>query len=184
MKFSFSGRHVEIGDAFADKAKDACTALANKYGTEFIDLSIVIKKENYLFVCDITAKTKNGESHHASNSANDPAISFDGALQKVDQQMGRKKKTCRNSCKDQAVEKISYDNSFNERESAAIIAEILDDLPLLSVSDAADLLSNTKRVLVFENISNKTVNVVYWREDGNIGWIDYKNPYEKQFEPL
>jgi ribosome-associated translation inhibitor RaiA len=170
---------MEVGDALTTRAKNACIDLAKKYGTEFLDLSIVMKKEAYLFVCDITIRTQNGNSYHASNSANEPGISFDGVLQKVDQQIGKKKKPGRHFSKEPAMEIISYDNSFDEGKSAAIIAEILDDLPLLSVSDAADLLTDSKRVLVFENISTQTVNVVYWREDRNIGWIDYKNPYEK-----
>ncbi|GHU11351.1 ribosomal subunit interface protein [Alphaproteobacteria bacterium] len=181
MKFSFSGRHMEVGEALSNRAKDACIALASKYGVEFIDLNIVMEKNNYLFDCDITSRTSTGNSYIVSHSATDPSVCFDGALQKVDLQMRKKKKSCRcSSCKGSEVEINSYDNSFEEEESAPIIvAEVLDDLPLISVSAAANLLADKKRVLVFENISTKTVNVVYKRDDGNIGWIDYKNPYEK-----
>ncbi|GHT93761.1 hypothetical protein FACS1894122_09500 [Alphaproteobacteria bacterium] len=180
MKFSFSGRHMEIGEALSNRAKDACIALASKYGVGFIDLSIVMEKNNYLFVCDISARTSTGNSYIASNSANDPVVSFEGTLQKVDLQMRKKKKSSRySSCKDSEVEINVFDNSLEDEEDApVIVAEVLKDLPLICVSDAANLLKGDKRVLVFENISSKTVNVVYRRDDGNIGWIDYKNPYE------
>ncbi|GHT97171.1 ribosomal subunit interface protein [Alphaproteobacteria bacterium] len=180
MNFSFSGRHMEVGATLSNRAKDACIALANKYGVEFIDLSIVMGKDSYLFVCDISAKTSTGNSYIVSHSANDPVVCFEGALQKVDLQMRKKKKNGRcSSCKDSEVEMNVYDNSLKDEENVpVIVAEVLNDLPLISVSDAATLLKANKRVLVFENISSKTVNVVYRRDDGNIGWIDYKNPYE------
>ena len=55
-----------------------------------------------------------------------------------------------------------------------IIAEILDDLPLIRVSEAKKKITETRSVFIFENIANKTVNVVYKREDGNFSWLDYK----------
>jgi ribosomal subunit interface protein len=173
MKFSFSGRHMEIGESLSQRAKDACLSAARKYGVELIDVSIVMKKDGYLFYCDISAKTNSGCAFHASNDADDPNVSFDVTLQKIDQQMQRKKKNCRCWGKPHEIEINNFDNSAEEN-TPMIIAEILDDLPLLSVSDAAKHLSKKTTVLVFENISNNAVNVVYTRSDGNIGWIDYK----------
>ncbi|MDR2781225.1 MAG: HPF/RaiA family ribosome-associated protein [Holosporaceae bacterium] len=176
MSFSFSGRHMEIGESLTSKAKEACEALANKYGVEFISANVVMKKDGYLFCCDISVKTSCGNSYYASNEADDPKISFDVTLQKIDQQMQKKKKSERCSCKCR-LEINNFDNSLDEQleeNSAIIIAEILEDLPLLSVSDAAKRLNEKTKVFVFENISNNAVNVVYIRPDENIGWIDYK----------
>lgn len=176
MKFSFTGRHMEIGKALTSRAEEACVTLAEKYGDEFIDVSIVMKTEAYLFQCDISAKTKNGSTYHATNESDDPTASFLGTIQKLDQQMRKKKKmSCRSSCKSQPAEFNEYDNSLaGEKDAPMIIAEILEDLPLLSVSDASRKLDKNKVVFIFENISNNAVNVVYKRCDGNIGWIDYK----------
>ena len=55
-----------------------------------------------------------------------------------------------------------------------IIAEILDDLPLIRVSEAKKKITETRSVFIFENIAKKTVNVVYKREKGNFSWLDYK----------
>lgn len=169
---------MEVGNSLTARAEESCVALAEKYGDEFIDVSIVMKKETYLFHSDISAKTKNGNSYHATNECDDPTASFLGVLQKIDQQMRKKKKTtCRCSCRDLPVEFNEYDNSVakkDEEHAPMIIAEILEDLPMLSVSDASKNLDDKKSVFVFENISNNSVNVVYKRPDGNIGWIDYK----------
>ena len=55
-----------------------------------------------------------------------------------------------------------------------IIAEIFDDLPLMIIREAKKKITEPRSVFIFENIANKTVNVVYKREDGNFSWLDYK----------
>jgi ribosomal subunit interface protein len=175
MNFSFSGRRMEVGESLTEKAKESCESLAQKYGIEFIDVNVVMKKDGYLFHCDISTKTSSGNSYYASNNADDPYISFDSTLKKIDQQMQKRKKAERCSCKcSNKFERTSFDNSLEDENTPMIVAEILDDLPLLSVSDAAKRLNEKTKIFVFENIASDAVNVVYSRTDGNVGWIDYK----------
>lgn len=175
MKFSFSGRHMEVGESLSNKAREACENLANKYGTEFIDVSIVMKKDNYLFHTDISVKSGSGNSYMVSNEADDPIVSFEGVMQRLDAQMRKKKNLNRGSGK-KMPEIGNFDESDEESgDTRIIIAEILDGLLSMSVRDAAEKLSEKRPVFVFKNISNNAVNVVYTREDGNIGWIDYKD---------
>ena len=173
MNFSFSGRHMEIGESLTQKAKEACEKLAQKYRVEFLDANIVMKKESYLFTTDMTIKTNTGNSYFVVSSAEDPIVSFEVAVQKLEQQFQKKKKSGKCNKK---VEINTFDNPVSESEENApmIIAEILDDLPLMSVSEAAKRLNENQHVFIFENISNSAVHVVYWRSDGNIGWLDYK----------
>ena len=175
MNLSFSGRHMEIGESLTQKAKSSCERLAAKYRVEFLDANIVMKKDAYLFVTDITVKTNTGNSYFVTDNAEDPTVSFEITLQKLEQQFQKKRKNVKNNKK---VEYNSFDNTISAAESEdsapMIIAEILDDLPLMSVSEAANRLNENRHVFIFENISNSAVNVVYWRNDGNIGWLDYK----------
>lgn len=171
MNFSFSGRHMDIGESLTQKAKTACEKLAKKYRTEFLDANIVMKKDAHLFITDISIKTNTGNSYFVTDHADDPIISFDVTIQKLEQQFQKKKKSCK-PCK--KVEVSTFSESVSEEDSPMIIAEILDDLPLLSVSEAAKHLNENQHVFIFENISNSAVNVVYLRNDGNIGWLDYK----------
>jgi ribosome-associated translation inhibitor RaiA len=167
---------MEIGDALTGRAKEACISLAGKYGIEFIDVSIVIKKDGYLFCCDISIKAHGGDSYYASNDASDPHVSFDQTLHKIDQQMQKKKRSERNSCKKHLQPEINnFDSSLEKTAAPVIIAEIIEDLPLLSVSDAVKRLNDETKVFIFENISNNAINVVYARHDGNIGWIDHRS---------
>ena len=172
---------MEVGESLSNRAKEACEALAAKYDVEFIDVNIVMKKDNYLFHTDISVKTGSGNSYMLSNESDDPIVSFEGVMPKLDAQMRKKKGNCRCGCKKKVVELNEMDNSlFAERSeepaaSRIIIAEILDELAYMSVSEAADKLREDRRVFVFRNISDNEVNVVYLREDGNVGWINYKN---------
>ncbi|MDR0968142.1 MAG: HPF/RaiA family ribosome-associated protein [Holosporaceae bacterium] len=172
MSFSLSCRHMEIGESLTEsKAKEASFSLAKKYGMEFIDVNIIMTKDGRQFRCDVSIKTSEGDSYHSSSDANDSKVSFDSALQKIDRQM--QKKSERSVRKHSKVEINVFDNSLEE-SAPAIIAEILNDLPIMSVSDAAKRLTDEKRAFIFENISNNSINVVYIRPDHNIGWIDYK----------
>lgn len=174
MNFSFSGRHMDVGESLTNKAREDCENLARKYGTEFIDANIVMKKDGYLFYTDISVKTATGNSYHASEQADAPHASFEVTLQKINLQMQKKKKMSRDKIR--IVDVMEYDNSYEENagDHPVIIAEILDGLPIMSVNEASQQLNDKRKVFVFSNVSNDSVNVVYMREDGNIGWIDYK----------
>lgn len=174
MNFSFSGRHMEIGESLTLKAKDSCEKLAKKYHVEFLDANIVMKKDAYLFVTDITVKINTGDSYFVTNSAEEPTVSFEITLQKLEQQFQKKKKSIRGGKKAEHDTVNEVDEESAAEDAPIIIAEILDDLPLMSVSEAAKHLNKDCHVFIFENISNSAVNVVYWRDDGNIGWLDYK----------
>jgi len=60
-----------------------------------------------------------------------------------------------------------------EPDAPAIIAETRVDIPESSVSDAVMLmdLRNTT-ALMFRNSGTGEYNMVYRREDGNIGWVE------------
>jgi hypothetical protein len=57
-----------------------------------------------------------------------------------------------------------------------IIAEMESKIPSITVGEAVMQLElSNSRFLVFRNESHAGVNVVYRRDDGNIGWIDPRN---------
>ncbi len=50
-----------------------------------------------------------------------------------------------------------------------IIAEIFDDLPLMSIREAKKKITEPRSVFIFENIANNDVNVVFKRKDRYLG---------------
>ena len=54
-----------------------------------------------------------------------------------------------------------------------IVAEMETKIPSLSVEEAVMQMEiASSPVLVFRNEKHKGINVVYRRDDGNIGWVD------------
>ncbi len=60
-----------------------------------------------------------------------------------------------------------------QESNPAIVAETRVDIPEASVSDAVMLmdLRNTS-ALMFKNSASGELNMIYRREDGNIGWVE------------
>ncbi|MBM3613474.1 MAG: ribosomal subunit interface protein, partial [Alphaproteobacteria bacterium] len=57
-----------------------------------------------------------------------------------------------------------------------VIAEMETKVPELSVGEAVMQMElSGQKLLVFRNEGHGGVNVVYLRDDGNIGWIDPRN---------
>ena len=57
-----------------------------------------------------------------------------------------------------------------------VIAEMETKIPSITVGEAVMQLElGSQKMLVFRNEGHGGVNVVYRRDDGNIGWIDPRN---------
>jgi len=77
------------------------------------------------------------------------------------------------------VEPASYTDQIKEGRQdsisgskAIIVAETNKDFPVFSVKDAADELETSNLpFLLFKNEKNKGVNILFRRQDGNLGWV-------------
>ena len=68
------------------------------------------------------------------------------------------------------------DESEPESLQPMVIAEMEARIPSLSVGEAVMQMEIAGApVLVFRNEGNDGINVVYRRDDGNVGWIDPQN---------
>ena len=68
------------------------------------------------------------------------------------------------------------DDAEGEVLNPAIIAEMEATIPSLTVGEAVMQMELAHaHVLVFRNEKHSGINVVYRRDDGNIGWIDPRN---------
>jgi hypothetical protein len=119
----------------------------------------------------------------ASYSASQAQMAFNGAADRIEKQLRRYFKRLRDHKVDEAlpfVENAAYTifspATETEGEQAAfptIVAETRIDIPEASVSDAVMLmdLRNTT-ALMFKNKATGELNMIYRREDGNIGWVE------------
>src|SRR6476659_4042961 len=159
--------------------------ITEKYFARAIGANVTFGRgPNNDFTCDILAPVAQGVVLKASHSGREAQMAFNGAADRIEKQLRRYV----NRLKDRKVESDSQPYVENaaytvfaaaepsEDDSAsfpAIVAETRVDIPETSVSDAVMLmdLRNTT-ALLFKNSGTGTFNMIYLREDGNIGWVE------------
>ena len=111
---------------------------------------------------------------------------FDKCCEKMEKQLRRYKRRLKDHHRERAqpVEVLGASSYIlaSEREDEdsepdnlqpVIVAEMETQIPSLSVGEAVMQMELAEApVLIFRNEKNNGLNVVYRRDDGNIGWID------------
>ena len=190
MQYQITGKQIDIGEALQVYVKDGLGTVIEKYAQRPTDANVTFSKDaSYEFVCEAVVHLSTGLTAQASGKANDIHAAFDSCAEKMEKQLRRYKRRLKDHHKDRVdpVEVFggaSYilaaedGNEDSEPESIEpmIIAEMETRIPALSVGEAVMQMELAHApVLVFRNEKSDGVNVVYRREDGNIGWIDPGN---------
>ncbi|MBI1417105.1 MAG: ribosome-associated translation inhibitor RaiA [Limimaricola sp.] len=186
MRYQISGKQIDIGEALQTHVKTELGASVDKYAGRPTEANVVFSKSGFEFVCEIVVHLSTGLTAQAKAHEAEIYAAFDACCEKMDKQLRRYKRRLKDHHKDrsQPVELIdagSYilapmEEGEDDGQPAAapvIVAETETKIPSLSVGDAVMQMELAHApVLVFRNEKNSGINVVYRREDGNIGWID------------
>lgn len=186
MRYQISGKQIDIGEALQTHVKEELGEAVKKYAERPTDATVVFSKSGHEFVCEATVHLSTGLTASAKAHNNDIYGAFDGCNEKMEKQLRRYKRRLKDHHKDRAepVELFgasSYilastsDSDAQEPETLQpmIVAEMQTKIATLSVGEAVMQMELAGApVLVFRNESKDGLNVVYRREDGNIGWID------------
>lgn len=187
MRYTISGKHIDVGDALTTHVKTELGETLDKYSQRPTDASVTFSKDAHQFLCDTVVHLSTGLTVQARGSANDNIYAaFEACREKMDKQLRRYKRRLKDHHKDHAEPVVfgqadSYVLAAEDDDAEAqggslepiIIAEMESRVPTLSVGDAVMQmeLSGTP-LLVFRNEKHGGVNVVHRRDDGNVGWID------------
>ena len=186
MRYQITGKHIDIGDALQTHVKDQLSAVVSKYAERPTDANIVFSKSAHEYVCEATVHLSTGLTAQAKAHTTEIYAAFDDCAEKMEKQLRRYKRRLKDHHKDRAqpVELLgasSYILASEGTTEAAepetlqpmIIAEMETQIPALSVGEAVMQMELAGApVLIFRNETKNGLNVVYRREDGNIGWID------------
>ena len=187
MRYQISGKQIDIGDALQTHVKTELGELFEKYHGRPTDANVTFSKSGAEHVCEAIIHLSTGLTTQAKGHAHEIYAAFDSALDKMDKQLRRYKRRLKDHHKEreQPVELLlagSYILASSEQEdelepahdhTAMIVAEMETKVPTLSVSEAVMQMELAHApVQVFRNEGHGGLNVVYRREDGNIGWID------------
>lgn len=188
MEINVSGRKMNVGEALTEHASDRLDMMADKYFSRSIDSSATFSKEGHLYRVDVSLHANQGIQLQSRAENDDPYAAFDAAADKVEKQLRRYKRRLKNHhaspSRDVAVELVrdtilapedeETSSSVNGADEGQpiIIAETKKEIPCVSVGDAAMLMDLAEsNAFVFRNIKSNDLEVVYKRQDGNIGWI-------------
>ncbi|WP_410218905.1 ribosome hibernation-promoting factor, HPF/YfiA family [Paracoccus sp. (in: a-proteobacteria)] len=186
MRYTISGKHIDVGDALSTHVKSELGETIEKYSQRPTDATVTFSKDGHQFLCDAVVHLSTGLNVQAGGSAADIYAAFEACRERMDKQLRRYKRRLKdhhNGNTGPVVfgEADSYVLAADEDEwesqdsglQPIIIAEMESRVPTLSVGDAVMQmeLSGTP-LLVFRNEKHGGVNVVHRREDGNVGWID------------
>lgn len=196
MRIQVSGKQIDIGDALRTHVTQGLGESAAKYAGRPTEGQVTFSRDGHAFACEVMVHLSTGLTAQAR--AADPEIyaAFEAAREKMAKQLRRHKRRLKDHARaapvasspagsyvlapladetDDAGEgPSSADDDAPPGEGAgAIIAETELRVPSLSVGEAVLQMELAHApVLVFRNERRGRINVVYRREDGNIGWID------------
>ncbi|MCV6825545.1 MULTISPECIES: ribosome hibernation-promoting factor, HPF/YfiA family [Halocynthiibacter] len=186
MQYQISGKQIDIGEALQSQVKTELGSIVDKYAERPTDAQVVFSRNAHEYVCEATVHLSTGLTVTAKAHATEIYAALDGCGDKLEKQLRRYKRRLKDHHRErtQPVElsgASSYilagsegsEDSEPDSLQPIIIAEMETKIASLSVGEAVmqmELSGNP--VLVFRNEGNSGVNVVYRREDGNIGWID------------
>lgn len=186
MQYQISGKQIDIGEALQTHVRDDLGTVVQKYAERPTSAQIIFSKSAHEYVCEATVHLSTGLTAQAKAHATEIYAAFDACSEKMEKQLRRYKRRLKDHHKDrsQPVELfgaasyiLASDEGFDDSEPESlqpiIVAEMETNIPSLSVGEAVMQMELAGApVLVFRNEGKKGLNVVYRREDGNIGWID------------
>lgn len=187
MRYQISGKQIDIGEALQTHVKTELNAVFEKYAGRPTDAVVVFSKSAYEYSCEAVVHLSSGLISQATGRATEIYAAFDRCAEKMDKQLRRYKRRLKDhhSQRREPVELTGgsayilarNDDDTGEAEPDSlqpmIIAEMEATIPAFSVGEAVMQMELAGApVLVFRNEGRDRVNVVYRREDGNIGWID------------
>jgi len=186
MRYQITGKQIEIGQALQTHVAEELGGVVGKYAGRPTDAHVVFSRDGHAFVCEATVHLSTGLTAQAKGSAHEIYAAFDACSEKMDKQLRRYKRRLKDHHRNR-VEPVELSGAFSYILAASggseedepdslnpmIIAEMETKVPSLSVGEAVMQMELAGApVLVFRKDGQAEINVVYRRDDGNIGWID------------
>ncbi|MGF1503056.1 MAG: ribosome hibernation-promoting factor, HPF/YfiA family [Paracoccaceae bacterium] len=196
MHITVTGKHIDTGEALQGHVETRMTEAIGKYFDRAVDAAVVFSRDGAFFKADATVHLPTGLLAKAQGSHNEIYGAFDEACDRIEKQLRRHKRRLKDhhQSRQNPVEAFaapSYvlaaqaDEPEIDAEAAdpaahgengsqpVIIAEMTTDIKRLSVGEAVMQMELAHvPFLVFKNDASGRLNIVFQRDDGNIGWID------------
>ncbi|GMG84892.1 ribosome-associated translation inhibitor RaiA [Paralimibaculum aggregatum] len=201
MHTKISGKHIDIGDALRTHVEDRLNEAAFKYFDRPVDAAVVFSRDGHGYKCDSSVHLPTGLTAKAQGSHGEIYAAFEASAERIEKQLRRHKRRLKDHHQRrenpiEAIEAQAYVLARHEDEAEetgagdhgaeaegangaenglqpVIVAEMKTDIQTLSVGEAVLQMELAHApFLMFKNDANGRLNIVFQRDDGNIGWVD------------
>lgn len=185
MDVRIADHQVETGDSVKEHAVRRIEEITEKYYSRAVGADVTFGKGPYDdYTCDIVAPVAQGVVLKASHRAPTAQVAFECAADKIEKQLRRYMKRLKEHkpghdvaprLEANAAYRVFADSSKEEQapDNPTIVAETKVDIPKANVADAVMMLDlRNTNALMFRNSATGELNMVYRRDDGNIGWVE------------
>jgi ribosomal subunit interface protein len=197
MHVTITGKQIDVGDALRRHAQTALEEIAEKYFGNALEAHVVFSREAHHIRCDLQVHVGRGILVRSEAEGSEAYAAFDAAAQHIGTRLRRYKRRLRDHHahekereRDEPLgrtyvlqpgEDEDEPRPEQEHQEPMVIAEMETPIPQLSVSEAVMRLDLADLpALMFRNSARGTLNVIYRRRDGNIGWIDPGLPRQRR----
>ncbi len=182
MQTMITGKKIQVGEALRVQAEDKVRDISQKYALNPLECAATFSKDGPMIKCEIEMHLGRGVKVRASEETDDAYLSLEQAIETFEKRLRRHKSKIvdHNKKRDVKYEKSpalqyvieSQGEQEAEGDNPLIIAEVKTEIPSLTVSEAVMHLDlSDAQAMLFNNVAHDQLNVVYRRQDGNIGWI-------------
>jgi ribosomal subunit interface protein len=187
MRYQIVGKQIDIGEALQTHVKDNLGAVMEKYAQRPTDATVIFSKSGAEYACEATVHLSTGLTASAKATEHEIYAAFEKTADKMEKQLRRYKRRLKDHHRERtqpvdvfgastyilASSEAEHEDAEPESLQPIIVAEMETKIPSLSVGEAVMQMELAGApLLVFRNEGHDGVNVVYRREDGNVGWID------------
>ena len=181
MDIRFSGKNISVTEGMREHLREKLVRL-EKYAPRIVESHVILKKEKYLYVAEITLLAKNFRSYGDGVSKENIFTAMDQAYLRIEKQLKR----FREKIKDHHKHGLSRVTSGLELDQAAagkpakasakgprVVRTDSFEAKPMSVEEASlQLKLSESPFLVYRNAADRKVNVIFKRGDGNHGLIE------------
>jgi ribosomal subunit interface protein len=188
LRVQVTGRNLDVGDALRARIEEELSAGVGRYATRDGDAVVTLQKERHLVIVETIVHLDSGITLEAKAEAGEAHAAFDLALAKIEKRARRYKRRLKDHHAQARTNPMP-----REEASYAVIAEADDEPEEAAAGDAGPVVIAEQRTVIktmpvatavmqlelseqnavmFRNPKSGSLNVVYRRADGNIGWVD------------
>ena len=186
MQIQINGKQIDVGDALRSHVGSRLEAAVGKYADRAVDAHVTFSKERSFFRADAQVHLATGLVVQANGVDPDVYAAFEGCVERIEKQLRRYKRRLKDYHAErrepaEVVPAAAYviaggdhlEDAEPETLDPVIVAEMTMDIRKVSVGEAVMQMELAHApFLLFRNERHGGLNVVFRRDDGNIGWVD------------